>query len=174
MKNVAKFFCVVAVWLCLVSMQVFAQEPAFPPPTSALVPCEAEMTEPIPCDIIVTQAEDILGVWAVYFGGEPAYIRFNADGTFQTAADPNNIDGAPEDYPSADYTIDETGIFTTSHSIVLEIPGYEGREDCIAGRYLARVIKMGDQPVALNLSVLGDCFDPRRTDYAYALVWVGE
>jgi hypothetical protein len=173
MKNYRLYVGVIAVLLVLFAVQVFAQEPAFPPPTRALVPCEPDMTEPIPCDMIVTQAEDILGVWAVYFNGEPAYIRFNADGTFWTSGDAD-IDMEDPDYPAADYTIDETGVFTTSFLPVPEIPGYEGREDCISGRYLARVIKMGDQPIALNISVLGDCFDPRRTDYAYAMVWVGE
>ncbi|MBC7812149.1 MAG: hypothetical protein H7175_13425 [Burkholderiales bacterium] len=45
-------------------------------------------------------------------------------------------------------------------------------EECRAGNYVLHVIKVGDQPVALNHAVREDCFSPRRTDWAYTMLWV--
>lgn len=167
------------VLLCLASGAALAQEvtpepaldltqegPAFDPPTVPLHDC-ATAGEMEPCDILATQPEDIVGLWRVYFFAEPAYIRFNIDGTWTAADTPENTAMASvEGYPAGTYSFDEAGVWTTSS------PGLP--EGCEAARHILRVFKVGDQPVALDLALLDDCFALRRTDYEYAMLWVGE
>jgi hypothetical protein len=157
--------------LSLASVLVMAQdatvEPpveAMPIPTEPLIPCPAEITATTVCDMIVTQAADMVGVWSVYFNGEPQFLRINADGTWvtgdsveSTAAD------VVEDFPAGTSSFDEEGVWTTLYTPLPECP---------SGRYLVRVIMVGGQPVALNLALIEDCFAPRQTDYGYTMLWV--
>src|SRR6266536_1295433 len=96
MKRLRLFGVTIMVLLCFTSVLVFAQdatseptaEATLPPSMeNALVPCEAGVDKP--CDLIATKAEDIVGVWKQYLGGPRfnapegmAYIRYNADGTY--------------------------------------------------------------------------------------------
>jgi hypothetical protein len=157
--------------LCLASGLVLAQDiPTPPPPIVPLVAC-ADAVETTPCDMLATQPEDILGVWSVYFNAEPAFIRYNADGTWvigdtveSTAA--SSVEG----YPSGTYSFDEDGLFT---SFDPNTPAELMPEECRGGHYQLRVIKVGGQPVALNHAVRDDCFAPRRTDWGYTMLWAG-
>lgn len=164
------------VLLGLVSGLVLAQEnPPMEPPTQPLIACPTiapEDAEQHPCDLLATKAEDIVGVWTVYFNAGPAFIRYNADGTWLIADTVEHTNAASaEGYPFGTFSFDENGVFT---SLDPNTPVQIMPDECRAGRYLLRVIKVGDQPVALNKAVLDDCFAPRRTDWAYTLLWVGE
>ncbi|MCB9453316.1 MAG: hypothetical protein H6672_17940, partial [Anaerolineaceae bacterium] len=97
-----------------------------------------------------------------------AYVSFNSDGTFTMGDAPDRIPGDSSVYPTGTFAIDENGVFTSSDPI--DLP--DGQ--CTDGTYIARVIKLGNQPIALNLAVRDDCFAPRRTDYAYTMLWAGE
>ncbi len=146
--------------------QLFAQEEApFPPPTQPLVACDDAAT---PCDVIATTAKDITGVWAVYFNAELAYIRYNDDGTWWLTDSLENSSTLSSDYPNGTFTFDENNVFTSTDPFP-ELP-----DECRSGSYVIRVIKVGGQPIALNKAVLDDCFAPRRTDWAYTLLWAGE
>jgi hypothetical protein len=163
------------VLLCLTAGLVLAQDapdfnspdPFFDPPTVPLNACAVDNAELQACDVIASQSEDIMGVWTVYWMAEPAFIRYNADGTWVIADTAENTAGAPvEGFPSGTYSFDADGVFTSASPKVLEIAG------CEDDRYVLHVIKVGEQPVALNHVVLEDCFAPRRTDWAYAMLWV--
>lgn len=149
-------------------LDVFSPDPVFDPPTVPLRACTAEDTELQVCDMIATQSEDIVGVWLVYWMAAPAYVRFGDDGSFLMGDSPDNIPGPSDVYPQGTFTVDENGVFTSSDPI--DLP--DGQ--CTDGTYIVRVIKVGGQRAALNLAVRDDCFAPRRTDYAYTMLWVGE
>ncbi|MCB9453076.1 MAG: hypothetical protein H6672_16695 [Anaerolineaceae bacterium] len=176
MKAVRRNTVIVLIVLCLAASAVLAQDdvdvfspdPFFGPPTVALRPCAMDAGEAQVCDMIATKSEDIVGVWLVYFNAEPAYVSFNLDGTFTMGDAPDRIPGDSSVYPTGTFTIDENGVFTSSDPI--DLP--DGQ--CTDGTYIARVIKVGDQPAALSMAVRDDCFAPRRTDYAYTMLWVGK
>jgi hypothetical protein len=154
--------------LCLASGLVFAQEiPPMEPPTQPLVSCTEDAVAP--CDMIATQSEDIVGIWTVYFNAEPAFIRYNADGTWLIADTVEHTNAVSvEGYPYGTFSFDEEDVFT---SFDPNTPVEIMPDECREGRYLLRVIKVGGQPAALNKAVLDDCFPPRRTDWAYTLLW---
>jgi hypothetical protein len=163
------------VLLCLTSGLILAQdattEPAAdaaPPqiPTQSLMPCPAEVMETTVCDMIATRAEDMVGVWSVYFNAQPAFLRFNADGTWVTGDTAESTSAASvEGYPAGTSSFDEDGIWTTLYTPLPECP---------SGRYKVRVIMVGGQPIALNLGLVDDCFVPRQTDYGYTMLRVGD
>jgi hypothetical protein len=150
--------------------ELTADGPAFAPPSVPLNDC-ATAGETEPCDMIATQPEDIIGVWRVYFFAEPAYIRFKDDGTW-TSADTieNTVQASVEGFPYGLYSFDENGVYTTSSAELLADLGLP--EECLGARHIVRVFKVVDQPVALDLALLEDCFALRRTDYEYAMLWV--
>src|SRR5215207_1009882 len=106
--------------LGLASGLVFAQDATLEPaPTLALppemenelVPCTAETVGP--CDLIATTAEDIVGVWKQYLigpvfnaPGGMAYIRFNADGTFNLADSIENSANPETSYASGTFSFE--------------------------------------------------------------------
>lgn len=149
----------------LILAQDATEEPAPPAiPTQPLMPCPAEITAATVCDMIATSAEDMVGVWSVYFNAEPAFLRFNADGTWVTGNTAESTYAASvEGYPAGTSSFDEDGVWTTLYTPLPE---------CQSGRYLVRVIMVGGQPVALNLALVEDCFAPRQSDYGYTLLWV--
>lgn len=161
----------IIVSLCLTSGVILAQEDPIKPPTLPLVPCTDKKVDDghlYACDMFATKPEDIVGVWTVYFNSMPAFIRYNVDGTWVMANTAARTDAATvAGYPSGTFRFDE-GVFT-SLATITAAPLPEG---CTAGRYLLRVIKVGDQPVALNHTLVEDCFVPRRTDWAYTMLWV--
>lgn len=138
---------------------------ALPPvPFEPLMPCPAEVTAATVCDRIATSAEDMVGVWSVYFNAEPAFLRFNADGTWVTGDTAESTSAASvEGYPAGSSSFDEAGVWSTLDTTLPE---------CQSGRYLVRVILVGGQPVALNLALIEDCFPPRQSDYGYTLLRV--
>ena len=135
-------------------------------PTQPLSPCPADVTTATVCDLLATKAEDMVGVWSVYFGAKPAFLRFNADGTWVTGDTAKSTSAASvEGYPAGTSSFDADGVWTTL---------YTPLDTCQSGRYRVRVIRVGGQPVALNLALIEDCFAPRQSDYGYTLLRVGE
>ena len=147
------------------------QEPvsSFAPPAEALMPCPMEVTAATVCDVIATQREDIVGVWSLYFQSQPAFIRFNLDGTWVLGNSLESTSDLASAYASGPYSFDDEGVFT---SVFTGAPLDVVPEECQAGRYILRVLKVGGQPVALNHMVIEDCFVNRETDWAYAMLWV--
>jgi hypothetical protein len=180
MKKIRFYGVLIVVLLSLASVLVFAQDTpvsvqqtAGALPTSmetALVPCTADTTGP--CDIIATSAEDIVGIWKQYLGNPRfnapdgmAYVRYNADGTYVLADTVENTAQTYEPYPSGSYEFDELG-FTIS-------PAVAAPATCdTAPHYQVRVLKYGDQPVALRYIPLEETCAGRLQDFVQALVWV--
>lgn len=136
-----------------------------------LMPCPTDATSTTICDVIATRAEDIEGVWSVYFNAGPAFIRYNPDGTWVIGDTIESTAAvAVQGYPSGTYSFDDNGLFT---SFDPNTPGELMPEECRGAHYQLRVIKVGGQPVALNHAVRDDCFAPRRTDWAYTMLWAG-
>jgi hypothetical protein len=147
------------------------QEPIsdFAPPTAALVPCPVAVTAATVCDVIATQPEDIVGVWSLYFQSQPAFIRFNLDGTWVLGNSLESTSDLNSASASGPYSFDDAGVFT---SVSPGIPVDIVPEECQAGRYILRVVNVGGEPVALNHMVIEDCFVNRRTDWAYTMLRV--
>jgi hypothetical protein len=135
---------------------------------NALVPCEAGVEKP--CDLIATKAEDIAGVWKQYLGGPRfnapegmAYIRYNADGTYVIADSEENTAKPYESYPSGAYHFDGAQFI---------IDPVKGSPCAGPGIFQLRVLKYGDDPVALRYVLISDPCTGRLQDLSQALVWV--
>jgi len=178
MKKYRIQFVMMIVLLCLTSGLGFAQnvpatqEPvsSFALPTKPLMPCPAEVTTATICDLIATKPDDIVGVWSLYFQSQPAFIRFNLNGTWMLGNSVESTADANSAYASGTYNFDDAGIFT---SVFTGAPLDVVPRECQAGQYLLRVIKVGGQPVALNHALIKDCFVNRQTDWGYTMLWVG-
>jgi hypothetical protein len=165
--------------LCLTSGLVFAQEATLEPTATvtlpsemgiALVPCTTGAIGP--CDLIATKAEDIVGVWKQYLigpvfnaPGGMAYIRFNADGTFNLADSIENSANPETSYASGTFSFE--GQVVTYGAVV----GAPAPCDT-PPQYQLRVLKYGDQPVALRYVAISDPCVDRLRDVSQALVWV--
>jgi len=165
--------------LCLASGLVFAQDVTpestaaaalSPDMATALVPCAAGVTGP--CDQIATRPEDIVGVWKQYLldpffnaPGGMAYIRYNADGTYYLADTVENTTKPFQNYPSGTYR------FEGANFIISVAPGVPAPCD-VPPVYQLRVLKYGDQPVALRYVPIRDACIPRLADLSQALIWV--
>jgi hypothetical protein len=177
MKFYRLWSVIVIVLLCLTSGLVLAQDaPAAPepvsdfaPPTEALMPCPAEVTAATVCDVMATQPEDIVGVWSLYFQSKPAFIRFNLDGTWVLGNSLESTSDLNSAYASGPYSFDDEGVFT---SVFTGAPLDIVPQECQAGRYMLRVLKVGGEPVALNHMVIADCFVNRETDWRYTMMRV--
>ena len=177
MKQIRLYGVLIIVLLSLTSVLVRAQDASateepvssFALPTEALMPCPTEETDTTVCDMLATQPEDIAGVWSLYFQSQPAYIRFNLDGTWVLGNSLESTSDLASAYASGPYSFDDEGVFT---SVFTGAPLDVVPQECQAGRYILRVIKVGGQPVALNHVVIEDCFVNRRTDWAYTMLWV--
>src|SRR5215213_1236851 len=175
MKQIRLYGVLIIALLSLASVLVMAQdateEPVsdFAPPTEALMPCPAEVMAATVCDMIATQPEDIVGVWTLYFQSQPAFIRFNMDGTWVLGNSVESTSDLNSASASGPYSFDDAGVFT---SVFTGAPLDVVPQECQAGRYILRVIKVGGQPVALNHMVIEDCFVNRETDWRYTMLRV--
>lgn len=137
---------------------------------TALVPCAANVTGP--CDLIATSAEDIVGVWKQYLldpffdaPGGMAYIRYNADGTYNLADTVENTTQPFQNYPSGTFSFDG------DQFIIDPVVGVPAPCDG-PGIFQLRVLKYGDQPIALRYIPISDMCPPRLEDLSQALIWV--
>jgi hypothetical protein len=160
---------VMIVLLCLTAGLVLAQDaaPALPSDMElALVPCGDDVTGP--CDLIATSAEDIVGVWKQYLGGPRfnapdgmAYMRYNADGTWVIADSIENTAQPQEGYP--------TGTFSFDGAQFIIGPAVDAPPPCdIPPHYQLRVLKYGDEPVALHYISIDDTCPNRLQDLLQA------
>jgi len=153
------------------TMSVVPASASLPPNmANSLVPCTTGATSP--CDLIATKAEDIVGVWKQYLNnpvlnalGGVAYIRYNADGTYNIADSVENTVKPFKNYPAGTFKFDG------AQFIIAAIPGAPAPCDG-PGVFQLRVLKYGDKPVALRYVVISDTCFPRLQDLSQALVWV--
>jgi hypothetical protein len=181
MRNYRVHIVTMAILLFLTSGLAFAQEATVEPTAAAtlppdmetaLVPCAEGVTGP--CDLIATSPEDIAGVWKQYLGGPRfnapdgmAYIRYNADGTYVIADSIENTAQPYGSYPSGTFEFDGAQFIIG--------PAVDAPPLCAAPpHYQLRVLKYGDQPVALHYVSIDDTCPARLQDLSQALVWVSE
>ena len=174
MKFLRLFSVLLVGLLCLSFGIVFAQDatpeatadPNIPViPSKPLIACPADVTVTTVCDTIATKAEDMVGVWAVYFLGEPSFVRFNADGTYVYGTTAEGTSTVTADSPSGTSSFDKDGMWTTT---------FDPLPECKTGRYRVRVIMVGGKPIALNLGLVEDCFALRSSDYGFTMLRVGD
>jgi hypothetical protein len=150
---------------------VMSDAPGLPPSMAlALVPCTSGMTGP--CDLIATKADDIVGVWKQYLGGPRfnlpdgmAYIRYNADGTYVISDSIENTANPSPNFPSGTFTFEDTEFIIG--------PAAGAPPPCdIPPHYQLRVLKYGDNLVALRYVPISDGCASRAQDLSQALIWV--
>jgi len=178
MKNIRSLGVLIIVLLSLTSVLVMAQDatpeaaPAALPAAMeiALVPCGDGVMGP--CDLIATSPEDIVGVWKQYLGnprlnapGGMAYIRYFADGTYVIADTIENTAQPDSGYLSGTYE------FEGDQFIVGAAVGAPPPCD-LASHHQLRVLKYGDQPVALRYVPITETCPGRLQDLSQALIWV--
>ncbi len=174
MKGLRLFSVLIIGLLCLsfgIAMAQDATQEATPDPnipvipSKPLIPCPTDVTAATVCDKIATKAEDMVGVWAVYFLGEPSFVRFNADGTYVYGATAEGTSTVTADLPSGTSSFDGDGMWTTT---------FDPLPECKTGRYRVRVILVGGKPSALNLGLVEDCFNLRSSDYGFTMLRIGD
>jgi len=139
----------------------------------ALVPCPEEAGEhPYPCDVVATSPEGVAGIWRQYMGnpafGAPngmGFTRFNPDGSFQLGVTAEDTSAADTALPTGSISFDGT-------ELTLMVDG-DAPPECKSASYRFRVIRVGDQPVALVPEPISDeCVRRRDGDMAEAQIWV--
>lgn len=140
----------------------------------SLVPCPDEMDsemEAYACDVIATSPDDIVGIWKQYLGNPNlaapmgmGYIQYMSDGRYFIADTTANTADVYENYPFGTITFEDT---VATIGVESQVP-----PECATGDYYLRVIKLGDQPVALTYTIVDDACLPRRGDLGEALIWV--
>jgi hypothetical protein len=151
---------VVAALLSFVLSHASAQAPVGSPPP--LVPCE-DAAEGVPCVAIVTEMSEIAGVWRRFYQGanEMAFSEFRVDGTFSI------VQSLPSDGRVSGTVRFEGGVaaFTAN-------PDGPAPPACKEpGMYELRLIRVGDQNVALSFSLMNDdgCV-LRVTDFSVPMI----
>jgi hypothetical protein len=153
----------VALLLGLVLSYAAAQAPRTSPPP--LVPCE-DAAEGMPCVDIVTDEADIVGTWRRYFqaGTAMGFTEFRGDGTLTIA-------------PSLQEEMHNTGTISIDDGVaaIAASPGGVAPPECIApGMYELRLIRVGEQPVALTFTLVGeDQCAFRVGDFSMPMIYYG-
>ncbi len=141
MKNFRLWQGVLLVLLCLTSRLVFAQDA--PEPTANRPPLvDCVEGETIPCSVIVDEVSDIAGVWRGYIeaGSAMGFIVINNDGSFGTTRD-----------PQAEPTLNGSITFTDGLAFVTANDDGSTPAECVTtGVYIMRLIRLGEQPLALT------------------------
>jgi len=140
-----------------------------------LVPCASTGTtsqEIKPCVTIVSNTADLAGIWKTYVLANPAfassdgmgYIRFNKDGTFFIADTAENTASVHGNFPYGTIAIADGQLTFTVTSQTP--PG------CASGVWQVRIIKLGEQPIALSFIPIKDQCAPRLANLSQPALWV--
>lgn len=157
--------------------ELAALDPDVDPLAQSLVPCPDEMDEvdedmeSYPCDVIATSTADVAGVWKQYMGNPNfvtergmGFIRYLEDGSYFLAATPERTTAVYENFPYGNISFNEA---VATITVDAQTP-----PGCETAEHYLRVIKLGDQPVALTYTIVDDECLPRRGDLGEALIWV--
>src|SRR5579871_192590 len=148
MKRYRLLAPLIIVLLCFATGVVFAQDATAQPSAARppLVPCVAGQNAP--CVQNVTQASDLVGTWRSYIrdvsGLHFGFTIYKADGSVAVSSDPQK---APTVIGSISFA-NGTATFTTRTTGL-------AASNCVnPGDYDIRLIRMGDQPIALTYHML--------------------
>lgn len=144
-----------------------------PPVKPPLIPCAAGQN--IPCVVLATKPDDVVGVWKQYTGnpafapvGNMAFLRINLDGTFAlgTTVEGTRTPTAP--FPYGTYRFEGS-------RMILSVQGVAATAmpECAKAVHEVRVLRLGTQPVALSYTMLEDTCKPRIADLSQAVIYVG-
>ncbi len=123
-----------------------------------MVPSVISIAQPIadpdanaPGEFVASKPEDIVGIWETWFGGDIAYMRYNADGTSILAS---TLDALQNNY----------GVHGRFWFVgtVLHV---EDKNSKGTGTYEIRVKTEGDTHVYLSFRVIEDPVRARAQDY---------
>jgi hypothetical protein len=163
MNRIVRQSCTLILLLGFVVSYTAAQAPHVSPPP--LVPCD-DAGEGMPCVEIVTEVGDILGVWRRYFQGASAmaFTEYRDDDTFTIT-------------PSLQAETHGTGTISFEGGVaaIAASAGGTAPAECKApGRYELRLIRVGERPVALTYSLVGEdeCM-PRVGDLGMPMIYYG-
>jgi hypothetical protein len=142
-----------------------------PPP---LVPCPEQVDEPYPCDLVVTRAEDVAGIWKQYLSDPDlqapdgvGYQRIGHDGRFIIADTLEDTAAAFGNYTYGTYDF-------RNRQVWLTVDAPDVPEPCKTGVQRFHVYRYGLQPVALLVVPLLDHCTPRLHDLRLPLIWVAD
>ena len=167
---------------CFATVVVFAQdattqptpEATLPPNMeTALVPCGAGVTGP--CEMIATSLDDIAGIWKQYLldatwnaPNGMAFQQMFPDGSYNIADTVEHTAQPFENYP--------TGTSGMLHfegaTLIMEADPHAPAPFNNPAYFQVRVLKYGDQPVALHFYTLSDTNFVRQLDLTQVMVWV--
>jgi hypothetical protein len=130
-----------------------------------LVPC---MALPRPCDVIATKMDDVKGFWKVYL--DPVPQGFGVWHTSEAGA--HMLVGSGDDLTTYKEFF-PPGAFPNSFNGVLLLGGDPTSTDpCSSGVAILRVLKFGNQPIALQWTAVQDGCPPRIADFSEAMIWI--
>lgn len=141
-------------------------------PRPALVSCESAAPG-APCSEVVTSPRQLEGVWR-QFVGNPAlrapegmgYIRYFADGSYNVADTLENTLRPYGDYPTGRVLFEGE---TMTITLAVEVPVPECN---VPPAYHVKLIRLGEQPVALVYTPIADDCAARVADLSQPLIWV--
>lgn len=152
----------VALLFLVLSYAVAQAPPSSLPP---LVPC-GDAAEGMPCVDIVTEMEDIVGVWRRYYMGASAmaFTEFRQDGTLSI------VQELPGDARVSGIVSFDGGV-----AAFVANPDGPAAPECKApGLYELRLIRLDGQPVALSFKLMNEdpCM-PRVGDFSMPMIYYG-
>jgi len=142
-----------------------------PPVKPPLIPCAAGQN--IPCVVLATKPDDVVGVWKQYSGnpafasvGNMAFLRINLDGTFALGATIEGTRASAMTLPHGTYRFEGSRMILSVQGIPPNMP------ECAKAIHEVRVLRLGNQPVALSYTMLEDTCKPRIADLSQAVIFV--
>lgn len=153
-----------AIFLLSLSGLALAQDGPPPGPPAGRPPLvECVEGEDTPCVEIADEIGDIVGVWRRYFGGGTgmAFTVYTDAGEFGITPD-----------PQADPNIAGTIIFEDGLALIAAGEDSPAPPECIApGTYEIRLIRVGEQPVALTYFQIDDACPGRIGDFGEPMLY---
>jgi hypothetical protein len=154
------------------SGEELAMDPDVAAVAQPLVPCPEAGDEAYPCAVVVSRAEDAVGIWKQYLGRPDlmapegmAYQRINPDGSFVIADAPEHTAAPFGNYPYGTFAFDGGEVRLT-----VDAPGVP--EMCRTATQRWHVYRFGAQPVALLGTPIQDECPPRLQDMGLPFIWV--
>jgi hypothetical protein len=156
------------------SGEELAMDPDVAAVAQPLVPCPEVGDEAFPCAVVVSRAEDAVGIWKQYLGrpdlmapGGMAYHRINPDGSFVIADAPENTAAPFGNYPFGTFAFEGGEV-----QLTVDAPGVP--EMCRTATQRWHVYRYGAQPVALLGMPIHDECPPRLQDMGLPFIWVAD
>jgi len=182
MKQIRLYGVLIIVLLSLTSVLVMAQDATEEPAVAtlpeametALVPCGEGVTGP--CDMIAISLSDIAGIWKQYLldanWDAPNHMAFQqmfSDGSYNIADTIEHTAQPFENYPTGTAGM----LHFEGDTLIMEADPSAPAPFNNPAVFQVRVLKYGDQPVALHFFTISDTNFIRQLDLTQVMIWVG-